>query len=289
MWFYITILLLFILIIILINYNLPLYYQEDFENPVKVKDGEIDKLYVKLFDKVFDEKMMYEGEVKLIDEFLKKEKHKKILEVGCGLGKHFELLSKKYQLEGLERSKAFLDIFKVRNPLGKVKKGDMIEENNYPAETFNVILCLKETLYHNDFKDWDDILSNLYYWLKPGGILVIHIFDKEKLDPAPRAHSMYKFDEKNRKHSITHFKNFTHDSWWENKKKYVKFHEIFAIRNDKNKVSKKRHYVHNLDIPKKEKIVEKIISNYFKLVKIIPLENLGVTDHELYFFKKNKY
>ena len=94
MYFYIILIFIFIILSFLIYYHLPVV--ENFENSSKIKDGEIDKLYVKLFDKVFDEKKMYEGEYLILDEFLKRQKKVKILECGVGLGKHYQYLSKKY-------------------------------------------------------------------------------------------------------------------------------------------------------------------------------------------------
>jgi len=272
------------------------YYQESFENPLDPKTDKIDKLYGKMYDKLFNEKETTAKECKMILDFINKHPVKGkgetfILDCGTGTGKHYQYLqSGGIKVIGLERSDTMLDIFKTRNPLGKVFKGDMRNENLFEGEKFSYILCLKETLYHNQIKDWDSILSNFYFWLKPGGYLVVNIFDKENLDPTPMNISMLRKDFKGRKHSITNFPNFTHDGWWERRGNTVcQYNEIFAIRNSKGTVTKKRHYKHNLAIPEKDKIMEKVLGNYFKLIKIVKLEDLGLRDHDLFFFKKNKF
>lgn len=273
---------------------------EGFDNPLEAKEDKIDKLYSKLYDQVFNEPEVYIEEAKIIINFMNKHpvnKKKKtptnyILDVGCGSGKHYQHLATAtdYKIFGLDRSSTMEEIFKLRNPLGKITLGDMRNENLFKSETFSYIICLKETLYHNPIKDWDTILSNFYYWMKPGGYLIIHIYDRTKLDPAPRNMSFIRHDANKRKHAITNFPKFTHDGWWDIKGKTIcQYNEIYAIRDDSGEISKKRHYKHNLAIPNKDKIMEKIIGNYFKLVDLVKMDKMGLTDHELCFFKKNKF
>jgi len=277
-----------------------LYDAENFDNPLNSKEDKIDKLYSKLYDAVFNEPNVYIQEAKTIIDFMNKHevpKKKKtptnfVLECGTGSGKHYQYLATatNFSIMGLERSKTMEEIFKLRNPLGKITIGDMRNENLFGAETFSYIICLKETLYHNPISDWDAVLSNFFYWLKPGGYLIIHVYDREKLDPAPRNMSFIRKDANGRKHAITQFPNFTHDGWWEVKGKVIcQYNEIFAIRGKNSEIEKKRHYKHNLVIPPKDKIMEKIIGNYFKLINIVKMENIGLVDHELCFFKKNKF
>lgn len=264
---------------------------ESFENPLEVKKDLIDKTYAKIYDKVFDEKEMFVIEAKEIIDFIGKKKVKGyILDAGTGTGKHYQHMSVGgNRVLGLERSDAMVDIFKMRNPLGKVVEGDMRNENLFGAQKFGMIVCLKETLYHNKIKDWDAILSNFYYWLKPNGYLVLHVFDKEKLDPAPRNMTFIRGDGEGRKHGITNFPNFTHDGWWEKKGNVIcQYNEIIAIRDSKGNIKTKKHYKHNLVIPDKQKIMEKILGNYFKLIDVVKMEKIGIVDHELCFFKKIK-
>jgi len=282
------------------DYQLLYDENENFENPLDSKEDRIDKLYCKLYDQVFNESNVYLEEVKKIINFMnehevpkkKKSPTNYVLECGSGTGKHYQYLSTAtdYKVMGLDRSKSMEEIFKLRNPLGHITLGDMRNENLFKAETFSFIICLKDTLYHNTMNDWDTILSNFYFWLKPGGYLIIHVYDRDKLDPTPRNMSFVRYDPSKRKHSITQFPNFTHDGWWEVKGNTIcQYNEIFAIRGKNNEIEKKRHYKHNLVIPAKGKIMEKIIGNYFKLIDVIRMDKMGLVDHELCFFKKNKF
>jgi SAM-dependent methyltransferase len=258
----------------------------------------IDKLYGKLFDKVFNEQSAIVSETKEIIDFIKRHPIKSsedksyILDTGTGTGKHYQYLNSGntgMSVIGLERSQAMADIFNVRNPTGKLIMGDMRNENLFESEKFSYILCLKETFYHNSMNDWNTILSNFYFWLKPSGYLIIHLFDRDKLDPAPLNMSLLRKDAKKRIHSITNFPTFTHDGWWETRGKTVcQYNEIFALHGTDGKITKKRHYKHNLSIPPKDKIMEKIVENYFKLIEIKKFDVDKITDHELCFFKKTK-
>ena len=290
-WAFILIILGFLIVYFLVRPKISIMLEdnlEGFDNPLEVKKDMIDEVYAKMYDKVFDEKEMYVIEAKLINDF--RATHKcdgYILDVGTGTGKHYQHMSNGNKVVGLERSEAMVNIFKKRNPLGKVILGDMKNEALFGGQKFSMICCLKETLYHNKIIDWDTILSNFYYWLKPKGYLVIHIFDREKLDPAPRYMSINRTDAEGRKHSITNFPNFTHDGWWLKKGNVIcQYNEILAIRGKKGQIKNKKHYKHNLVIPKKEKIVEKILGNYFKLVDVVQMSKYGMRDHDLYFFKK---
>ena len=271
---------------------------EEFDNPLDAKTDMIDKLYGKLFDKVFDEKTAILSETKQILDFIKRHPVKSgddksyILDAGTGTGKHYQHINSGntgLSVVGLERSQAMADIFNVRNPIGKLIMGDLRNENLFESEKFSYILCLKDTLYHNSMNDWNTILSNFYFWLKPSGYLIIHVFDRTKLDPAPLNMSLLRKDAKKRVHSITNFPTFTHDGWWEMRGKTIcQYNEIFALHGADGKITKKRHYKHNLSIPPKDKIMEKIVENYFKLIEIKKFDGDKITDHELCFFKKQK-
>lgn len=304
-WFFITIFIILLIIALLMpkikkkldEMNRVLDVEE-FENPAEIKEDKIDKLYCKLYDQVFNEPSVYAAETKSIIDFMNKHpvKTKKkeimVLDAGTGTGKHFQNLASAggYKIVGVDRSKVMEDIFKIRNPLGSFVMGDLRNEDLFKAETFSYICCLKETLYHNSVKEWDAILSNFFYWLKPEGYLIIHIYDRTKLDPAPRNMSFLRHDAKKRKHSITHFPKFTHDAWWDVKGKTIcQYNEIYAIRGENSEIEKKRHYKHNLVMPDKDKIMDKILRNYFKLINVVKMDKMGLIDHELCFFKKNKF
>lgn len=272
---------------ILINKNNQI---ENFD-PSEYKDA-FSEFYAMLFDKVFSEDDMYKAEVNMISKFIEKNRvnpalekdNIKILDAGSGPGRHLQYISQKYKTIGCDRSRNMIRRSKLRNPLAEVKEKDLKDVEAFNEGEFSHILCLKDTLYHNEKKDWNEILSNFYYWLQPGGYLIIHVFDPEKLDPAPRNFSQYTKDENKRKHAVTHFKKFSHDAWWtksnSNKDKHY-FHELVLGKNGDKKIFKNRLY-----IPRKEEVLDEINRNIFKLESIDHLEDLEIYDHEIYYFRK---
>lgn len=250
----------------------------------------IDKKYAKLFDTVFNEKDMFSMESKKLSKFItrykKRFKNIKLLEAGTGTGKYYMYLSQKYKTVGLDRSKYMLERCRIRNPIGTFVMKDFMEDKAFKSESFSHILCLNDTIYHNKRKNWNTIFSNFYYWLKPGGFLIIHIYDNTKLDPTPRNWSRIVFDKDGTKHAITNFSNFIHNSWWKKESENsFTFNEIYTFGEDLDN-AKKKYYKHKLYIPPKEKIIKAIVGNYFKLLEIKSLSDMDIDDHEIYFFEK---
>jgi len=245
------------------------------------------EFYSLLFDKVFSEDSMYKHEINLISKFIeknKKEEQIKILDAGTGTGKHLQYISQKYKTIGVDRSRNMIRRCKLRNPIAEVKEKDLRDFEAFDEKEFSHIMCLKDTLYHNKTKDWTDILSNFYYWLKPGGYLIIHVFEPEKLDPAPRNFSQFTYDDNKVKHSVTHFKKFSHDAWWSkpnnNSNRYW-YNELVLGKESDKKIFKNKLY-----LPSKDEVLKTINKNIFKLVGIDNLEDIEITDHEIYYFRK---
>jgi SAM-dependent methyltransferase len=213
----------------------------------------------------------------------------RILDAGCGSGKHFSFFADKFKIVGIDHSKSFLQRAQLRNPTGKFILGDITNDRIVEPISFTHILCLVDTLYHNKPSKMDDIFENFSYWLKPDGLLYIHVYDKTLLDPAPREFSQHYYDDNKNKHSITYYKTFTHDAWWKvgdddkDSKDVVYYNEKYIVESGKAKLK-----VHKMYMPPKEKIIGKIQSKGFELVDIIALKDLGILDHDLYVFKKIK-
>ena len=137
-YLYISILILVIILIILYIIGKRLHWDildlenaESFDNPLEIKKDMIDKLYAKIYDKVFDEPEVFNEESKEIIKFMDKHHIEggEILDVGTGTGKHFQNLSSSgLKVIGVDRSEAMLEIFALRNPLGKSVLGDVKNE-----------------------------------------------------------------------------------------------------------------------------------------------------------------
>jgi ubiquinone/menaquinone biosynthesis C-methylase UbiE len=255
-------------------------YIEHFDNNIKEK---FDQIYVKLHNITFQNKKLCSYIINQIDQKTIKNKWNKkninILESGCGTGTTYSYLYNKYKnVIGIDQSNEFLKCSKITTPTGNFIHGNLLESKLFDPAYFSHILCLFDTIYHNE--DHKTILMNFKYWLKPKGILAITIYDKDLLDPAPRDYSQYFKDKQGVKHSLTYFDEFTHDAWWNNSTATsIEYHEKYVLENKKKKIN-----THKLFIPNKKTMIKKITDCGFKLTYIIDFKYLGINDQEIFIF-----
>ena len=261
--------------------------KEGFEN------GNVDKIYAKIYNTVFEDENIYKLNAEKIIAFIKNKimkasnknqndsKNIKILDAGCNVGRHYQHLSKYYPVVGIENSAELLKYATIRNPAGKFIEKDLADNTIFKPEEFTDIICLLDSFYHNDAHK---ILENFYFWLKPNGNLYIHIFDRSTMDPAPREYTQYYKDKNGIKHGLTYFNKFTHDAYWmedkTNKDSMIYVETI--VLEDGRKTKKETKIMVPQD---KTKIIKNITESGFKLKNIEKIE--GENGINLYIFSKN--
>lgn len=244
---------------------------EQFENDKSVIDEDI---YIKFYNKVFNQEGLFQSNINKVSRFIDTKNKVKILDVGCGSGRHYELLNKKYKdIVGVDKSNSFIKWAKIRNGEGTFIVDDFKITNLFPPAKFSHITCFLETIYHNKEDEMDLIFKNFHYWLNDNGFLFINLFLKDVLDPAPREFSQHYFDENKTKHSITYFENFTHDAWWDIKGNDCKYHEEFINKDGKSFLK-----IHDLTIPNEDEMVKKITNNGFEVVDMLKYDDIDMSD-----------
>jgi SAM-dependent methyltransferase len=262
-------------------------YRED-SNKIIVYPDNYDKTYTRLFDLVTNEPAIYRHDIIKIKEITKLNDNSRVLEAGCGLGKHLEIINELVTgitIEGIDRSKSMINQCKIRNPGIELLCTSLTIPEIYKPESLTHILSLHETLNHNTPKEISAILNNFYKWLIPGGYLVVHVIDPSKLDPGPRAFSQYFKSKDGTRHSLTYFESFTHEAWWEkstDKKYWYSYCEKYIFPGEKLKIQ-----TTPLWIPPVNKMLNYISRHNFKLKEIIELNEIEVSQFNLYVFKKN--
>lgn len=248
--------------------------------------------YLKLYDKVFNYLAMYKYDIEEIIKSseklrsLKTDKPLEILDAGTGVGKHYKFLTdKSRKVVGVDISEKALHLARLRNPGGEFIQGNLENEELFKPNRFNIIISLLDSMYHcTSKKSLEMLISNYFFWLKPGGVCAIHIFKNNKLDPGPREFTQYYFDKKNRRHALTYFDNFEHDALWRNTNKDDDIYEYIEEYRLKN--GNKMRKVHRLCLPSEKEVLTIFQRQGFKLFDIIPLKKVYVLDHDIYMFKK---
>jgi SAM-dependent methyltransferase len=260
--------------------------------------------YVKLYDEVFSYQKLYQTDFENIKNsisrrFLSGENKESlhILDAGTGPGKHFQLFDQwiksehpTWKLDSVELSESFSKLAKMKNPDGNIITGNLINPELFPAQSFDVIMCLYDTIHHNTLDQQDKIYENFYYWLKPTGILYIHFFNGRTLDPAPCDFSQY-YDHNHgddlgvKKHSQTNFEKFVHDAYWvkmknENSYQYI---EQYILPNGKKKIK-----THNFTIVDRGQSISRLKYYGFMPVDIIDMKSIGAEMIDLFIFEKKK-
>ena len=287
--------LLFIIIVsrLIKNSNL----RENFDNPTRQivipsNDNIYDKFYAGVYDGLFGDRAKVLFEVtQITNHALKKwgpQNSIKILDAGCGTGWHTKLLSKDYNIIGLDRSAHMINQAKKINNADVLKLGNMKDSTLFNRNSFTHILCLYYTIYYID--NLNKVFSNFRKWLEPRGMIVIHVVDRDNFDPLLNASSPFplfslqKYSKKRLTESKVHFNDFLYKGKFmlDKSNDIATFSEIFKYKN-KSKIRKQEHKLYMPDI---STILEKARNNGFKLVHKIGLIPVSFEYNFLYIFRK---
>ncbi len=131
--------------------------------------------YANYYDLIYKDKD-YLAEAIYLDKLLKKArpKVKKILELGCGTGKHAQILQKYgYKITGIEQSPQMAK--KAKNNLDKFILGDI--RNFKINEKFDAVLSLFHVIsYITDTKELIALFSNIANHLNKKGLFIFDVW-----------------------------------------------------------------------------------------------------------------
>ncbi|MBN2115302.1 MAG: class I SAM-dependent methyltransferase [Anaerolineales bacterium] len=108
---------------------------------------------------------------KLIQKY-KRSKGKSLLDVACGTGVHAGLLSRHYQVEGLDLDSKMLSVARRKYPGIRFHQGDMT--NFDPGHQFDAIICLFSSIgYVKTKARLQKAIRSMERHLLPGGVLLV--------------------------------------------------------------------------------------------------------------------
>ena len=137
-------------------------------------------------DRAFKEKgkifIKPEKEVKKIAKFFKKAKVKKILDLGCGSGRHLVYLAKQgFEVWGIDISKYGIKIAKDWLKKERLKAhlsvGDFYKKLPYKDNFFDAIISIV-ALHHGKIQDIRKLIKEIKRILKPKGLIFVTLHKK---------------------------------------------------------------------------------------------------------------
>ena len=138
-----------------------------------------DPFYAQLFDLLHPDSTEY---TQLRSTFMDKDPDQTHhLDIGCGTGRLVKLLANQgAHSTGIDVSEAFIAVANKDTATYLTKPsfilGNALTYKWFPTATFTHITCTHHTCYYFDASDKRRLLSNCFYWLKPGGKMVMRLF-----------------------------------------------------------------------------------------------------------------
>jgi hypothetical protein len=139
------------------------------------------------------------------------------------------------------------------------------------------------------------ILDNLYAWLKPGGVLVIHLVNPDKFDPILDAaspfmmFSLQKYSKERIMDSDITFDQFQYNSRFvkETDSDDATFEELITYKDpSKNEGFKYREHRHRMHMPSVDAMLDIIRSSGFQRHELADMTPAGFEYQYLAFFTK---
>ncbi len=95
-----------------------------------------------------------------------------LLDVGCGTGRHVELLRERYEVQGVDLNPAMLDVARTRCPDVPFHQADMADFSL--DDRFDVVTCLFSSIgYVRTVERMRSAILSMRRHLTPGGVLLV--------------------------------------------------------------------------------------------------------------------
>ena len=174
--------ILLIVYVLFINYD----NKEGFEEKTKIIKKQGNEIFDELYCNIYDDLVLCKEknifEINTLFQKLDCNSKSQVLDIGSGTGHHVNLISKKCNnVIGIDKSTQMIKKAKSNYNNLNFQTGDVLNTMLFNDNTFSHITCLYFTIYY--IKDKNKFFQNCFYWLKPGGVLLLHLVDVNKFDP----------------------------------------------------------------------------------------------------------
>tara|TARA_Y100000389_G_scaffold204932_1_gene260962 strand:+ start:1527 stop:2546 length:1020 start_codon:yes stop_codon:yes gene_type:complete len=256
------------------------------------KEGQevYDRFYCNVYDGLVKDRAKNRYEM---DEILKLAGHpvenNKLLDIGSGTGHHVADLNKRgFKAQGIDKSPHMIAKARKNYPRFEYIEGDVTQSMSFPSQDFTHITCLYFTVYN--IKNKTVFFQNCHNWLAPGGILVLHLVDRDKFDPIVNTANpitilnVQNYSDKRITNSVVKFKGFTYKANFDQRAgDDVTYFDEHMKDDNSGKIRKNRHILY---MEPKEKILEKAKRVGFSIANQSNMKKCHYDNQYLFFLQK---
>ena len=260
-------------------------------NIIVKKDADTkDAFYAAVHDQIFNQKVNNAYEVGAIINKYPDISHQTVaLDVGAGTGSYMSAFIQNgiTNITGIESSADMIAQAKKAHPSLRIVRGNPTVVSSFKPDSFTLVSMLNFEVYH--IPNTEQLFSNIYAWLKPGGYFVLHLADPSKLNaasmlasasasPSPssaasreKARSVVKFNDFEYTSDVQVFPN-----------DMVQYREVFTH----DKTGKVRKYMRNFKMPPPHVFIELATGVGFNMLGQIDLVKAHKQHQYFYLFYK---
>jgi SAM-dependent methyltransferase len=196
MWLRILVILSIVIILILLYKHLYCSQigKEGFEQKEKfiLKHNEniYDNFYVEIYDKLHKPDIYLDDLIDFVHSNTQSSQESIFLDIGSGTGDLVnKLKTNGHYAYGIDKSNAMVQKCEEKFPDNEYKCANANDPLVFEKSTFSHIFCVNKTIYEIENKS--QFFNNCYFWLKPGGYLILHLVEPSKFDTTIPAGKSY--------------------------------------------------------------------------------------------------
>jgi SAM-dependent methyltransferase len=242
-----------------------------------------DAFYASVYDDLFNQKVNNAYEVgELVNAYPDISNQAIALDVGAGTGAYMNAFIQNgiTNVTGIETSSDMVARAKRSYPGMNIVKGNPAAASAFQPDSFTLVSVLNFEVYH--IPNTEQLFSNVYAWLKPGGYFVLHLVDPRRFNAASMLGGSAN-PEKNGARSAAKFSDFDYASDVQVfPNDTVQYMEVFSDE----KTGKVRKNVRNFKLPPPHEFIALATGAGFNMLGQIDLVKAGKEYQYFYLFYK---
>jgi SAM-dependent methyltransferase len=243
-----------------------------------------DAFYASVYDDLFNQKVNNAYEVgELVNAYPDITTQAIALDVGAGTGAYMNAFIQNgiTNVTGIESSSDMVAQAKRSYPGMNIVKGNPAAASAFKPDSFTLVSVLNFEVYH--IPNTEQLFSNLYAWLKPGGYFVLHLVDPRRFNAASMLGGESANPARNKAHSAAKFNDFDYTSDVQVfPNDMVQYMEVFTDE----KTGKVRKNVRNFKLPPPHEFIALATGAGFNMLGQIDLVKAGKEYQYFYLFYK---